>query len=58
MTAHIKLANLLMRQEKVEQAMSEYDQALKIDPNNEDAQIGLQKAMGNSAQTDGVKSSE
>jgi len=43
--AHSAFAKLLLQQGWVERAIAEYERALDIDPNNESAQTGLEKAL-------------
>jgi protein O-mannosyl-transferase len=43
--AHGVFAKLLLQKGWVERAIAEYERALDIDPNNEDAQVGLEKAL-------------
>jgi tetratricopeptide (TPR) repeat protein len=41
---HLDIANILLSQNKLEQAITEYEQALKLDPSNQNAWLGLRKA--------------
>jgi Flp pilus assembly protein TadD len=42
-TTHCQLAEMLLLHGRIEQATTEYEQVLKIDPANENARAGLEK---------------